>query len=561
MRGFSLLVLFGLNAVAQTAEIGPQAVSATASVRGSVIDSTTGKPLAGVHVKIAGESEAQAYGAMTNAEGLFFIPDIPTGEYSIFPEKRGFIFVPNPQKNHLWFGRMVLRLKPGERVDHLVLPMVARTIIAGRVLDQQGDPVSDVSVWARPAVGDPKGETPLVSSTNGRGEFRLSVPPRKYYVLASPFYNPDTTEEPFGSPSQIGYVPTYYPGAMKIEDASILEALAGIEKTGVEIKLARPGAFRVSGEITGISHCDHTLDLSWQPTDWLRMGRDGTVGGSLDFNAEEEQATGTSSVKFYSPRVDSGTYWFYAVCHSAEDQFQSHIAEITLSDSDVTGITLALAPASKLTGMIVSTRDPVTPPGAKISLQLVGEGPAHFLETLPADISANGSFRIRNVYPDRYHLKIEPLRENAYVRSVALNGEAVHGSLLDFLGGAEDVELRIVVSGHGAAITGQVQKTKDDASVTNAVVILLPEHDDPNVEKEECQTASTENNGMYSFQHLAPGRYRLIAKTRGLLNLRCEEEGAAVRQGLIAAEVLELKPDEKAVKNLHALDEVGDAHL
>ena len=295
MRGrwVSLLVLFALNAVAQTAGPGSQAASATASIRGRVIDSATGRPLGGVHVRLAPLArDSGTYGTMSNAEGVFSIPDVRAAEYCIIPEKRGLIFVPDPQKNDLWC-RLALHLKPGERVDQLVLPMIARTIIAGRVFDQQGDPVSDVPVSATAVVG----ENSSSASTNGRGEFRLSVPPGKYYVRASPFYIPERTEEPFGSPSQTGYVPTYYREAIKVEDASIVEAFAGTEKNGVEINLARPGAFRVSGEITGISHCDRApIYLFWDPADWFRTIRNGTNGGRLDFTTEDDQTADACSV-------------------------------------------------------------------------------------------------------------------------------------------------------------------------------------------------------------------------------------------------------------------------
>src|SRR4029079_18654873 len=86
-------------------------------------------------------------------------------------------------------------------------------VITGRVLDEFGDPVSDVQVAAlRPqTVG---GSRRLVNmgrpgTTNDIGEFRLfGLPPGDYFVSA-------TFRNQFGpfaeSDDRSGYAPTYYP--------------------------------------------------------------------------------------------------------------------------------------------------------------------------------------------------------------------------------------------------------------------------------------------------------------------------------------------------------------
>src|SRR5262249_34906074 len=186
--------------------------------------------------------------------------------------------------------------------------------------------------------------------------------------------------------------------------------------------------------------------------------------GRLDLSPQQGQATEPgSSVKFYSPPLDAGIYHFYAVGYARHEEFQSQIAEITLSDSDVTGITLVLAPGAEITGTIAVTDGPVVPSGQKVSILLRSEGPVDRLRRLDAEASPSGGFRISGVFPDRYRLEVAPLLEDAYIRSVELNGSAVHGTLLNFFDGAEGAKLKIVVSGRGAHITGQVRKAKDRA--------------------------------------------------------------------------------------------------
>jgi len=321
----------------------------------------------------------------------------------------------------------------------------------------------------------------------------------------------------------------------------------------VEIRLVRPAAFRVSGEITGLPDGDRSLTLFWQPAGMDKIGQEGWESGRLDFTTQQAQATGAgSSVKFASAPLGTGTYHFYAVC-CGNEEFQSQIAEVTLTDSDVTGLTLALVPGAEITGTVAFADGLVVPPGQGILVELRSE---ELHGRLDGQMDANGSFSISNVFPGRYRLEVSRLPEDAYIRSVELNGAAVQGRLLDF-SGAEGVKLKIAVSANGARITGQVRKAKDNAPAPQARVLLFPEHEGLSVDKEECHDAMAGDSGTYSFQGLAPGRYRLMTRPSYARD-ECEQAVAAMRQGLIAAERVELKAGERMMKNIQVVDEVSD---
>jgi hypothetical protein len=491
------------------------------------------------------------YGGMSDAHGRFSIPDIPPGDYSILPEKHGFIFVPDRKKNKVTFdGSLRLQLRAGERLTDLVLRMVARAVIAGRVLDEHGDPLINATATAKSL----NRETGATIQTNGRGEFRLSVPPGKYYVEGSRWSDSETT-------SESGYVPTYYPGAPGIEGASPVEAFAGRVLNGVEFRLVRSVSLRVSGEITGLPDGDWSPSLWWKPADEHKIRQTGRESGRLDFNTRLAEATSTGwSIKFYSLPLDAGTYHFYAVCCADNnEELQSEIAELSLSDSEVTGVTLALSPPAQITGTIAIAGGPVAPPGGKLSVALNSEGPANFGSTLEGELGENGSFTINHVFPDRYRLEVKPLLEDAYIRSIEMNGSAWHGRLLDLFRGADGVELKITVSGHGASITGQVRKGKSNVPVPYARVLLFPEHDDLSMgmNKDECQDQTASESGIYNFQHLAPGRYRFLVRPPSSLRDECEPAAVVMRQGLIVGETVQLKAGEKTLKNVDVGGEVN----
>lgn len=543
------LFLICLGALAQPSHNA--APGATVSVRGTAVDSRTGKPLSGVHVMLTGDlgsGSSIVYGAMTDAQGRFAIPDIPAGDYRGSAEKRGFIFVPDRKKSSVtWYGALTLKFKADEHPADLVLPMVERAIIAGRVLDEHGDPMINAGVMAL-SVDE---QTAGASSTNGRGEFRVSVPPGKYRVEGSKYSDSEATG------STRGYVHTYYPSTTQIGGAAVVEAFAGRVVNGVEIRLVRPAAFKVSGEITGLPQGDRSLSLYWTPADSDRIGIEGWESGRLDFHTREARADGAaSSISFSSSPLTAGTYYFYAeCCAGGSEELQSRIALVTLSDSDLQGITLVLVPGAEVTATVALAGGLVAPSDQPVSVALVSEGPPIFTSPLRGERDASGNFTFHNVLPNRYSVGISPLPEDAYM-TVALNNAIVRGGLLDFSGGAAGMKLTITLRGGAARLTGQVRKAKADAPEPRAQVLLFPEHEGYSVDQVECQSAETNENGAYSFKGLVPGHYRILARNR-YSRKQCDQAAEAIRRGLIV-ETVELRPRTKAVKDLRVADEASD---
>jgi hypothetical protein len=548
-----LFLLCVVGAAAQTSRNAAESQpAATVSVRGIAVDSRTGKPLSGVHVMLTSDAGLESeivYGAMSDAQGRFSIPDIPAGDYTGSAEKRGFLFLPDRKKTKVtWYGgALSLKFRAGERPADLVLPMIERAIIAGRVLDEHGDPLINAEVTAFSL----NQENGAACSTNGRGEFRLSVPPGKYTVEGSRFWAAETT----GSVS--GYVRTYYPSAREIRNATVVEAFAQRVVSGVEIKLVRPAAFHVGGEITGFPDGDRSLTLFWRSADSERL--EGWSSGTLDFSTKQARPSGeTSSINFYSSSLPVGTYYLWAeCCDRAGEELRSQTAEVTLSDSDVTGIALELVSGAEITGTIIRPRGFVPLPGQTISVQLPFENSrTGSNRNLTGEMNAAGRFRINNVFPGRYRLKVSSLPEDVYVQSVMLNNSAVRAGLLDLSGGAVGAKLKIVLSGGAARLSGLVKEAKIEAPQKHAEVLLFPEREGQAVDQAECLSAEANESGAYSFQSLPPGRFRILTRAH-YTEKQCEEAAAQIRRGLIV-ESIELKPGEKAMKNLRMVREAAD---
>ena len=146
MRFPALLLLWCAGLGAQTAGFG-----------GIAVNSVTGQPLGGVHLKLftlnVGGGITDAYGAMSGGDGRFSVSGIPPGTYVLLTERTGFVHmmavagtIPVPS----------VTLKAGERVTDYRLEMTPRAVITVRVLDEYGDPAPNVMVEATPvAPGGP----------------------------------------------------------------------------------------------------------------------------------------------------------------------------------------------------------------------------------------------------------------------------------------------------------------------------------------------------------------------------------------------------------------------
>jgi hypothetical protein len=394
-------------------------------------------------------------------------------------------------------------VKTGDHIRELTLEMVPRAIISGRVLDEYGDPVMDANVTAIPV--PPKedlGFTPI-SATNDRGEFRLVVAPGKYYVKAKVW--PEGSSQPAeirtDGTVEIRYLETYYPTALAVAEAAPVEARPGLELSDVDVTLAHPTVLAIRGTVSGL-HPGCTSEVR------AHIAR--FSAGEPLFQSPDVDPAGTPG-KFEFAQLLSGEYQIYAHarCTAPESDWLSSIADVTLTDSNVEDLSLVLVPGAGVTGTVeVSGKPAKLLPGEswKVTLQPIGKDT--WLLRSGADTSPDGSFTVKNIFAQRYHLTVSPLPDNGFVKSIRVNGVPSPDGVLDFSGGAEGVKLKITLGLNGAHISGQV-KYKDETLAPLVSVWLVPDRDD--YDFQSVQGAASGADGGYSFKGVAPGRYRILA--------------------------------------------------
>jgi hypothetical protein len=194
----------------------------TSVVRGRVVDAANGLPLRKAGVRIFGAQIREARSAITDAEGRYEFTDLPAGQFNVNVTKPGYVDLGYGQTTP---GEMGKSLKVGDKqvVEKIDFSLPRGAVIAGRVLDEFGEPVADVFVQPLRNQYTPTGARPVnagrSATTNDIGEFRLfGISPGQYFLSAS-YRGGQFTSIGATAADGSGYALTYYPGTPNLADA------------------------------------------------------------------------------------------------------------------------------------------------------------------------------------------------------------------------------------------------------------------------------------------------------------------------------------------------------
>ncbi len=335
MRLFSLvliLLFFPTIASAQAPPRNPTPASPASeecSVSGMVVKLAGSEPLKNATVQLQNPQDlAHTISVVTDAGGRFELKGIDAGRYRLKVSRTGFVTQEYGQKSPNDPGTEI-RLSPGQNWRGLLFRMIPWGVIAGRVLNEDGDPLPWAQVSALREVyssGKRKLSTEALVPTNDLGEYRLfGLKPGRYFICAK--YRPGrylssgssnrqaNIENPDGSFEFAGVSPgSYTLSAFWFEDGRRYQARQPLEVGNANVEGANltiaPG-ITISGRIIwdgkpGLDRAD--LFVSLVPVD-----------STISFNAPA-RATGSS---FSLKDVFDGTYRLGVVGQSKDCYLKS----------------------------------------------------------------------------------------------------------------------------------------------------------------------------------------------------------------------------------------------
>jgi protocatechuate 3,4-dioxygenase beta subunit len=366
----------------------------TARIRGRVVESPSNRPLSRVEIRAGSGTGTQA-SALTDAEGRYELTGLPAGTYTVGATKANYIRTSWGEQRAEGPGKRIT-LADGQRLDNINISLRRAGVVTGKIVDEFGDPVTDVFVSAM-RYQYVQGSRRLMPSgrggqTNDIGEFRVyGLSPGLYYISATlrNFTMPQTE-----TTDRTGYAPTFYPGTGNVAEAQRVSIAPGQSMTAVNITLLPIQTSKVSGIV---------LDSDNRPLPTATVNAMQRIGfGQFGGNFSPVGSDGRFSVQNLTP----GDYTLRVNTPSGE----SASADITVTGSDIADVQLIVARPSTLRGRIVftpSASDNGPPKPTAIDLGAWRDWAIGQQVRFPAKVKEDGTFEM-SVAAGRVQVRAAP---------------------------------------------------------------------------------------------------------------------------------------------------------
>jgi hypothetical protein len=448
---------------------------------------------------------------VTDAEGRYEFRELPAASYIVNASKSSFVALAHGQTRPFDSGRP-LELKDSQTIERIDFRLPRAGVIAGRIVDELGEPVSDVQVMTmrnqfvqgrrQPA---PYGRPAM---TNDIGEFRLfGLPPGEYYISATAR---DLSAMMAASDDRAGYAPTYYPGTPNAGEAQLVAIAVGESKSDLTFALVPVKTARITGT---------ALDGEGKP---LRGGNvmvmqtmrgAGDMGMAFMSSGSPIKPDGSFTVSGVAP----GEYQLRAMAFGAgPGAGDASVATVNVAGGeDITGVVLMpQRPATAQGRIIINPPDStgrlepsavrlMSGPTAPSGPMLIGGGGT------PPTLRADWSFEM-SVQPGTMSIRAIPSIPGWSVKAVRHNGTDVTDTGIDFPSGGTVEGIEIELTNLQQEISGRVTNDKG-LEVKDYSVLFFPQDRARWESMRYFAVGRPNQEGRYSVRTLPPGEYLAAA--------------------------------------------------
>jgi len=473
-----------------------------ASIHGTVTDAGTGQPIVKVVVKLEQMSPAveqdDAPTATTTPSGEYEFKSVRPGEYYLVATKTGYLRATYGKSTNPRSSGTPIGVTAGATLSNIDLKIQRGGVIAGHVLNEDGEPFTNVRVEAMTYMRF-SGRRRLVpagsAQTDDRGEYRIhDLWPGTYYLLCLPQNRYDPT--PAASEPKQAYASVYYPTSSSVDSATPLKITSGSEEVA-HFSVSPSAAYTIRGTVSG---ADTAVSIVAQPS-----------GNAFSFGGPQ---TYTSGNTFELKNVTPGKYTLLAFSRKDEKQ-RTTSQKVTVVDADISNVTLNFQNTpTEIHGTLQFIGDPV---GARSVLNVILGPPMRdrddddnmwMLGGGYGEVTKEGSFTLTpspasgNGFLEVYG----PHLEDYYVKSVHFGTRDVTET--GFVPSTGAV-LQVVLSANSASIEGLVTD-KNNKPFPGAHVRILPE-ESRRARPDLYQSSTSDQRGYFRIQGVAPGTYTVLA--------------------------------------------------
>ena len=499
---------FLLLPLALPAQAGPDE---SCSISGQVTNAITGEPVRRALVYMRridsspGVTNVQVtQSGTTDGAGRFALSGIAPGKYRLLAERSGFIPTQYGSRRPNSAGTL-LTLEPGQKSSDMTMRLTPHGVIAGRVLDEDGEPVLNANVQVlrqQYMQGRKQLSRTGGGNTNDLGEYRIyGLPPGRYFVSAEIRPNPI---EPQAADE---YVTTYFPRSTDAAAAAPIDMAPGAQLRNIDVALAKMHTVAVTGravsEIRPSGSGDNTqrtyLNVMLSARNKMMVGSGFTRGAPVN-------PQGIFEFRGVTP----GSYFVIAQVNLAGKNFAARTA-IQVGSSNIEGISLTVRGGVPVTGRVrVEGETTAGLSGLRVMLQPAEAGGVVFGPFPSQQVKEDGGFQLDEVGADRYSLSLNGLPEGFYLKSARSANIDVLADGLEIAAGSP-APLDIVVSSRAGQVSGTVLDPRTQKAAAGMTVVLVPQEKERRIRESFYRSATTDAAGGFTFKSLTPGEYRVYS--------------------------------------------------
>jgi len=481
------MVLVGLAAAQETG------APAKGVFGGTVTDAVTGQGLARAQVRLIAAGLGQQYQTTTDGDGGFRFNALAGGIYEIQASRSGYADAHSFAPKDGTAAASGFQLAGGQSITNARIALEPEGTIAGRVMDEDGNPVPDASVaaiaerWQR---GQRSYDLLSAHSTDADGTYQFRLAAGRYYVQASVRSNgavPQTfVTEPGGLELKIGAV--IYPNATDIQGSTALEVAPGQQVTGIDFKLRAAPCYHVRGTVTGAA----------RSVVFLRQRGAGMTmiytGGATNIRPDGSFDIAGVLPGRYTLQSFPGTQIVVPV-------------NVDVTDRDVTGVTMESFNHFDVSGHVEFDGSGERP-AIEVDLSTVDAAQSDFGSTAYA--KPDGSFTITGLPATRFAVLLRG-DQGLYVESATVGGRMPPDGLVDLTHGAVG-PIEIVVAKGTGRVDGKVRlpdAAPGKVAVPEIRVVLV--RADGITGNTGARSTGVDANGRFEFAPVPPGRWYVLA--------------------------------------------------
>lgn len=503
----------------------------TAVIRGVVVDGVTGGPIRRAAVSLVIEEPdregSRVVSTTADAAGQFEFAGVPAARVQITASRVGYFDYDN-----LWNGEpeepVWQPVTAGQRMQGVRIALYRGGVVAGRVLDEFGEPAVGVEIEVlRREPGDGGGSgsvrttsSPITPTTDDTGTFRVwGLAPGDYLVGARP--NRFVADAADADARREGYASTYYPGTASLANARAVRVEPGKDTAGVSFGLVTVPLSALRG----------TVQL---PSD--TPGRNVTVGvGLVAPQRLDGYVTRSTRVRddggFELTRLAPGTYQVTARAFQPGGVEYWGTAEVEVTGTDLDGVAIPLRAGAIVRGRVVNEAG--EPVGLPVMVSLTTDG-ERSPTPRPARTYSDGSFRLEGAFGTQHlravearmipgaeapGINVRALQEVTpatralttwWMKSIVLNGRDVTDEPIDF--DQRGLNLVVTMTNRASSVRGTVAWNGAPGRRRPAVVVFVDDDTRWTRPSRLVGASEVDEAGRYDVRGLPPGdRYLAVA--------------------------------------------------